>query len=296
MNELQMKCFLMAGECLNFTEASQRIYVSQATLSRNIASLEAELGFLVFERSGNTVRMTPAGRVMFEAIKKANTFISDATHRAQDINAGIVGYLRIGILDGQMLDSIIHSSIKSFEKKYPNVKLDLSSGSYADLTDKLYGEQLDLAVTLSFDVNSKPGLKHEMIEELDTYIVIPQNHKLAGRSVVSLGELKDDCFITSINSSQSAYESYVNMIGIYGVAPKIIIAPDIKTQMLWLEAGRGVSRANRYHMMCNSPVLTEVRAPEFPNEHLVIAWQESNINPAANNFIDILVSARDSIQ
>ena len=47
MNTAQVKCFLMAAECLNFTAAAEKLYISQPVLSRNIAALEDELGVLL---------------------------------------------------------------------------------------------------------------------------------------------------------------------------------------------------------------------------------------------------------
>ena len=66
MNFSQIKCFLAAAECLSFTRAADRLYLSQPVLSRQIASMEDELGIELFIREKKSIRLTPAGEVLAE--------------------------------------------------------------------------------------------------------------------------------------------------------------------------------------------------------------------------------------
>ena len=50
MDSSQIKCFLAASECLSFTRAADRRYMSQPVLSRQIAAMEDELGMELFIR------------------------------------------------------------------------------------------------------------------------------------------------------------------------------------------------------------------------------------------------------
>lgn len=47
----RIRAFLAAAECLNFTEAARRLYVTQPTLSKQIALIEDDLGFKLFVRA-----------------------------------------------------------------------------------------------------------------------------------------------------------------------------------------------------------------------------------------------------
>ena len=68
MNFSQIKCFLAAADCLSFTKAAERLYLSQPVLSRQIASMEDELGIELFIREKKSIRLTPAGEVMAEGL------------------------------------------------------------------------------------------------------------------------------------------------------------------------------------------------------------------------------------
>ena len=79
----QIRFFLEAAECLNFTEAAKRLFVAQSTLSKQIALLEDELGLKLFYRSNRTVGLTPAGREL--ALRLASRWPEVALWPAEDL-------------------------------------------------------------------------------------------------------------------------------------------------------------------------------------------------------------------
>ncbi len=70
MNFSQIKCFLAAAEYRSFTRAADRLYLSQPVLSRQIASMEDELGIELFIREKKSIRLTHAGEVFAEGLTK----------------------------------------------------------------------------------------------------------------------------------------------------------------------------------------------------------------------------------
>ena len=62
MNEHQIHCFFLVAEEMNFSKAARRFGISQPAVSKTIATLESELGVLLFSREkSKTVRLTEAG-------------------------------------------------------------------------------------------------------------------------------------------------------------------------------------------------------------------------------------------
>ena len=70
MNMIQMKYFITAAKCLNFTKAADKLFITQPALSRQIASMEAELNMQLFIRNNRSVRLTPAAVVLLEGFEK----------------------------------------------------------------------------------------------------------------------------------------------------------------------------------------------------------------------------------
>ncbi|MDR0861570.1 MAG: LysR family transcriptional regulator, partial [Oscillospiraceae bacterium] len=61
INETVARCFLILAETLSFTQTARQMYVTQQAVSKCIAKLEDDVGFVLFRRTHHYVRLTPAG-------------------------------------------------------------------------------------------------------------------------------------------------------------------------------------------------------------------------------------------
>ncbi|MEV4087187.1 LysR family transcriptional regulator, partial [Nonomuraea fuscirosea] len=61
-----LRAFVVVAQELNFGRAATRLFVSQSTLSRQIAALERVLGCVLLRRSTQYVALTPAGRTLLD--------------------------------------------------------------------------------------------------------------------------------------------------------------------------------------------------------------------------------------
>ena len=68
MTHTQIKYFLTAARCLNFTEAANQLFITQPALSQQITAIEAELNMQLFIRHKNKLRLTPAALVLLEEL------------------------------------------------------------------------------------------------------------------------------------------------------------------------------------------------------------------------------------
>ena len=77
MNSRQLRCFIALANTLNFTTVAQELHLTQPAISYNIASLEKELGFALFVRAHNSVRLTALGQSFYH---DAAPLLTDLTH------------------------------------------------------------------------------------------------------------------------------------------------------------------------------------------------------------------------
>ncbi|WEH33842.1 LysR family transcriptional regulator [Streptomyces sp. AM 4-1-1] len=63
-----LRCFLAVAEDGGFTAAGRRLHLAQPTLTRNIRTLEAELGVRLFERTTRRTELTEKGGMMRDAV------------------------------------------------------------------------------------------------------------------------------------------------------------------------------------------------------------------------------------
>src|SRR5579863_1781765 len=95
----QLRYFVAVGEEGHYGRTGQRLRVAQPALSRQIQNLEEEIGFKLFERLPRGVRITGAGKLFLDDVRRILTEITDATARAKRIASGKSGTLRIGFVE-----------------------------------------------------------------------------------------------------------------------------------------------------------------------------------------------------
>src|ERR1700722_3423911 len=80
----QLRYFTAVADLGSFTKAAQRCLVAQPSLSQQIIKLEKELGQLLFERLGRTVRLTDAGIALHDQAVAILASVEEAKHRVSE--------------------------------------------------------------------------------------------------------------------------------------------------------------------------------------------------------------------
>ena len=134
---LQIEYFIAVARHLNFTEAAKSLYVSQPSLSKQIAILEDEIGIQLFFRTKRDVRLTAAGMVLLKEMGGVIEQIENAIEKSKKPDLGENSTLTIGCLDAMDMRTFLPTIIKKFKEKYPNVNLILERHSFKVLREKL---------------------------------------------------------------------------------------------------------------------------------------------------------------
>lgn len=103
MTVLQMQCFLEAAQLGSFAVASEKLYISQPTMSRQIRTLEEELQTALFVRDHNAVKLTDIGRELLPKIRSLYEGYVGASKEIKETVNRRLDRLRIGILDSLSL-------------------------------------------------------------------------------------------------------------------------------------------------------------------------------------------------
>lgn len=93
MTTKQIEIFLEVSRQLNFTTAGEKLYMSQPTVSRQMQLLEHELGFPLFIRGNNFVRLTSEGLIMLSAFEKMLQIYESQKRVAECIHQGTAAVL-----------------------------------------------------------------------------------------------------------------------------------------------------------------------------------------------------------
>ncbi|MEM8780273.1 MAG: LysR family transcriptional regulator, partial [Cyanobacteria bacterium P01_G01_bin.49] len=227
--------FLAIVETESFTQAAEKLLISQPSLSSSIKKLERELGVILFERGGRRTKLTPAGEV-FQ--KKAQQILQDyeqALYELRDFHKQPT--LRLGILSTLSIASV-SGLIRCFRQQHPDIIIELRSGHVDSLNHWLSEKEIDLAMTaLGSTDNPQTSLK---LFEQRLLLGVPQAHPFAQRGSINLSELDNQPYIQRINcefwrADPHVYESA-------GVYPNMIYRADCEEWVIALiQSGFGIS-------------------------------------------------------
>lgn len=189
--------FVCVAEEQNFTRAAARLHVVQSAVSAAIKTLERELGAPLLDRNSKRVLLTDAGAALLPRARAALDAVREAADAVGEVRGGLRGTIRLGTMTSVRLIDL-PAVLGEFHRRHPGVVLQTTaapSGSQG-LIDALVERQLDLAfVSLPGGHPATVTLTELARSVLD--LVVPEDHPLAGRKSVPIGELADLDFIDS---------------------------------------------------------------------------------------------------
>ena len=193
MDTRQLEYFAAVADELSFTRAADRVFAAQSTVSGGIRSLERELGAELFERDAHGVRLTEVGEAVL-AEARATLQSLERMREQADREGPMRGTVRVGIFTN--LTTIdLPGIMGEFHRRHPEVDLRLGpspSGS-AGLVEDVRQGRIDIAFHGLPD--AVPDLTTRPLVDSPFLAVLPEDHRRAGDSSVSLADLADEPWV-----------------------------------------------------------------------------------------------------
>jgi DNA-binding transcriptional LysR family regulator len=189
-----LRYFVAVAEELSFTRAaSNRLFISQPALSKQIHRLEASLRTTLFERDRRTVALTAAGRTL---LPHARQMIEhwDVTQRAV---AAAVATRETTLTVGFQTSigrGLIPAVTAEMEKLHPGWRLLFRQISWSDQTAGLAGGDVDVAIAW-LPVPAGGDFSWKVVTAEDRWVALPAGHRLAARPAVPFADLAAEPFI-----------------------------------------------------------------------------------------------------
>lgn len=139
----QIRYFLCAAEEKNISAAAQKLNITQPPLSRSIASLEQEIGTLLFVRGNNGLVLTKAGLLLQRRGQELLDMCGDITEQLKRLADSSTDRIVIGSNDASNV-LIAPQFIKLFRKTFCNVEVISHSGSAIEIIDGLRNNEIDI--------------------------------------------------------------------------------------------------------------------------------------------------------
>jgi DNA-binding transcriptional LysR family regulator len=140
---LELTAFVRAAETGSFSRVAREFGVSQPSVSRMVASLEARLGVKLLLRTTRQVSLTDAGAVLLERARQVLGDLDDAENAARGVDS-LRGALRVA-MPGAFGTREIIPRLPGFLTQHPQLRVELL---ISDRTDDLVAEGADMALRL----------------------------------------------------------------------------------------------------------------------------------------------------
>lgn len=168
--------FLVLSRMLNFRAAAESLYISQSTLSKHVSSMESELGVQLFVRDTKAVRLTEGGELFRDAATRILD-IYDATTEELSERHSVTGKLRIaGSVRFPLINSRFESALACFEKKYPDVDIEIEDIQWRNYRDLLLRGTYDIVLSICFPAMSEEGLVVRRLDSVPLCAWVPQSY------------------------------------------------------------------------------------------------------------------------
>ena len=192
MDLWRLHIFVKVVESRSFSKAADQVLLTQPTVSSHINDLEAHYGCRLIDRLGKEVAPTRAGELLYKYARKLMALQEETESVMADYHGKIRGHLHIGgsTIPGEY---ILPTVIGRYTADYPEVKVSLTIGDTKQITGEILAGGLEFGIVGARIKNQKLRQKEVAADKLR--LVVPHDHKWAGRKRVSLKSLLSEPFI-----------------------------------------------------------------------------------------------------
>lgn len=157
MFDFRLKVFHTVAKRLSFTRAAEELFISQPAVTKHIHELEQQLGIALFERIGNKIQLTQAGKVMLQHTGNIFACYRNLEFDINQLKHEQGGMLNIGA-STTIAQYFIPPLLARFNQQHPHIRTSLTYGNTEQIEQALLQKSIQLGITEGHSKN--PMLKY----------------------------------------------------------------------------------------------------------------------------------------
>jgi DNA-binding transcriptional LysR family regulator len=238
----------------SFSAAAGSLGYTQPAVSRQIATLEAEVGSVLVRRVPTGAVLTDAGRLLVTRGEAVFARLADAEAELRALRGLEGGTLKLASFASGAA-SVLPLAVARFRDRYPAVELDIEMGDPVDSIPRLRAGELDMALAhdAMTDVEAgtasgpgmvlrTPDIEIEPLFEDPMYVALPAAHRLSESGPVSLADFADDSWMLATSNTCPDSRLFLRACHDAGFEPRIAFQnDDYGAIMGFVSAGVGVA-------------------------------------------------------
>lgn len=229
----------VARQNLNLSNAAEALFTSQPGISKQIRSLEEELGVDIFVRHGKrVVAVTEPGKAILEIAQRMLNDVENLRQVGEEFTEEDKGHLTIATTHTQARYALPHV-IQRFTKRYPAVRLSLRQGSPTQISELVTSGEADIAIATEA-IELYEDLVMLPCYEWNRCVLVPPGHPLLKAKKLTLEAMASFPIITydfAFTGRSRINQAFADK----GLTPNVVLtAIDADVIKTYVELGLGI--------------------------------------------------------
>jgi len=229
----------VARHNLNLSNAAEALFTSQPGISKQIRSLEDELGVDIFVRHGKrVVAVTEPGKAILEIAQRVLKDVENLRQVGEEFTEEDNGHLTIATTHTQARYALPHV-IQRFTKRYPGVRLSLRQGSPTQISELVTSGEADIAIATEA-IELYEDLVMLPCYEWNRCVLVPPGHPLLKAKKLTLQAMAAFPIITydfAFTGRSKMNQAFADK----GLTPNVVLtAIDADVIKTYVELGLGI--------------------------------------------------------
>ena len=271
----------------SFSRAAERLHRTQPAISQAIRRLETEIGEPLFDRSSKDGTMTAAGRVLFDHAQQMLNLRHSANAAIKELKGLHRGKLSLSANEYTVM--YLLPLLPLFRARHPHIKLEVKRSLASRISSEILARETEVGI-VSFKP-SDPAIASVPVLTDELALIVPPNHPLAAKRIVSVRELGAESFIAH-NVPSPYRERVVRTFEKYRTPLNISLEmPTLEAIKRLVEGGMGVALVPRLTAQAEIArrqvgALT-VREMKFERKLYLVYRKSATLSHAARAFLRV---------
>lgn len=285
----QLRVFEAAARRLSFTRAAEELYLTQPAVSMQVKQLEGTVGLPLFDQVGKKIRLTDAGREMYELSRA----IAGQLAAAEQALAALKGVKRGRLLltVATTVNYFASRLLASFCRRYPGIQIALDVTNRERLLRQLENNETDIVLMgrppEGLDLVGEPFMDNPLV------IIAPADHPLSRRRSIPLEELRQETFLMRERGSgtRNAVERFFAERGISLATSVEMNSNEAIKQSVEAGLGLGIVSVHTIELELEAGRLKALDVESFPivRRWYVVHRKDKQLSPVAQAFKHFLL-------
>ena len=218
----ELEVFTAIAKLKSFSAAARALYLSQATISTKVKSLEQNVGMMLFRRNNTTAVLTEAGEVLIPYANQLLALKKEAKTHMSDYKLGLKGKLTLAA-SHTICNWVLPSLIKKFRRNNPDIEITLFTSFTNDTIEKVLSGEVQFGlIRMPFAHFLDDRFNSKLLEVDKTLFFTHPNHSIFCAKDIKLERISKEQLIV-YGATTSYWPQMRNVFEMQGLIPNAVM-------------------------------------------------------------------------